>query len=730
MKNDGNTKMRENIESVVQMLNFRAQHTPDKTAYGMLDAAFHLSEITYSELFLRVSALAANLSALKITEGNRCILMFHQGIDFIVSFLACNRIGAVPVPINMPGRNKSLTKWEKIAVNSQACCIITDKSGIFSLKDKLKNSGTLSALPVYSEQEEVPAKTVSGFNELAFLQYTSGSTGDPKGVMVTHASLMNNLKQIKNSFRFNEDSVMVSWLPFYHDMGLILGILQGIYSGYKVILMNPADFMQQPVNWMKAISVYGATHTTAPNFAYELAAEKLEKLTHAEEGSISLKSLERAICGAEPINMNTMLKFNKTAERFGLREHALSPGYGLAEASLVVSAYKPGEKTGWLRLNRTDLQSDAIFVIDKGYLGFSQQMIDEAAIGETYLVGNGFVVDEHQLSIRNPEDGTELGAQAIGEICFAGPSVTKGYWNRPEETKNTFPADEKSGQVYLRTGDLGFKDTNGELYITGRIKDLIIIRGMNYYPQDIERTAFNAGPDLRIDGAAAFSVLQEGEEKLILIQEVNRSAVRNPQCDKWAKKIREGVLKVHGIPVEIIVFIPPMHIPRTTSGKIQRNKAKLMYLNSEWSKIVGISSLEKIRNSFSVSNEKIDSREALAEFIAGLVARQLAIPKAEIDRSIPFTELGINSMMSLSIRNSLEQALGFIVPAASLFNYNTVHQMSEYLFSLCNISFNQPVQAKKAADYTVLAQSKFENCSEDELFELLKKELGETDHAY
>ncbi|EIW16350.1 MULTISPECIES: AMP-binding protein [Pelosinus] len=730
MTNDGNTKVRKNIESVVQILNFRAQHTPDKTAYGMLDAAFNLSEITYSELFLRVSALSSSLSALKIAEGNRCILMFHQGIDFIVSFLACNRIGAIPVPINMPGRNKSLAKWENISMNSQARCIITDKTGVFSLKDMLKNSETLSALPVYSEQEDVFAETISGFNELAFLQYTSGSTGDPKGVMVTHSALMNNLKQIKDKFRFHEDSVMVSWLPFYHDMGLILGILQGIYSGYKVILMNPADFMQQPMNWMKAISVYGATHTTAPNFAYELAADKLEKLTYAEAGSISLKSLERAICGAEPVNMNTLLKFNKTAQHFGLREYTLSPGYGLAEASLVVSAYKAGQEAGWLKLNRKDLQSGSISVIDKGYLGFSQQMTDEAAIGETYLVGNGFVVDEHQLSIRNPEDGTELSAQAIGEICFAGPSVTKGYWNRPEETKNTFPADEKNGQVYLRTGDLGFKDTNGELYITSRIKDLIIIRGMNYYPQDIERTAFNAGSDLRIDGAAAFSVPQEGEEKLILIQEVNRSAVRNPQCDKWAKIIREDVLKVHGIPAEIIIFIPPMHIPRTTSGKIQRNKAKLMYLNCEWSKIVGTSSLDKIRSSFSVSSEKINSREALAEFIAGLVARQLAITTAEIDQNIPFAELGINSMMSLSIRNSLEQAMGFIVPAASLFNYNTVQQMSEHLYSLCNISFNKPVQAKKAADHTVFAQSEFDNFSEDELFELLKKELGETDHAY
>ncbi len=729
MENNENWELQKNSESVVQILSDRARCTPDKTAYGMLDAAFHLSEITYSELFLRTSALAVSLSAVTVTAGDRCILMFHQGIDFIAAFLACNYIGAIPVPINMPARNKPLTKWEKIAVASQASCIITDKSGVSSLQGILRSSDTLAALPVYGEQENASANPVAGYDELAFLQYTSGSTGDPKGVMVTHAALRNNLKQIKDKFWFNEDSLMVSWLPFYHDMGLILGILQGIYSGHTVILMNPADFMQQPVSWMKAISMYKATHTTAPNFAYELAADKLDKLTAAEAGNISLQSLERAICGAEPIHIHTLLKFNATAQRFGLREHVLSPGYGLAEASLVVSAYKPGEKTGWLRLNKTELHNGAVSVIDRGVLAFSQQIPDEAASGETYLVGNGFVVAEHHLSIRNPDDGTELGVQAIGEICFAGPSVTKGYWNRPEETKSTFAADEKKGQLYLRTGDLGFTDTNGELYITGRIKDLIIIRGMNYYPQDIERTAFTADPDLRMDGAAAFAVAQGGEEKLILIQEVNRPAVRNPQCDNWAKKIREAVLKLHDIMVETIVFVPPMHVPRTTSGKIQRNKAKLMYFNCEWSKLVGVSSLEKIKNRFRVSGEAIISREALAAFIACLAAQQLAVPMAEIDQNRPFGELGINSMMALSIRNSLEAAVGFAVPAASLFNFNTVQQMSEYLFSLCSSS-NKPVQAEKTAERTVFTLSEVDNCSEEELFSLLKKELGETDHVY
>ncbi len=720
----------ERHSSVAGVLECRARRTPDQTAYGMLDADFHLSAVTYGELFRRVSVFASRLSGFKIAGGDRCLLMFQQGIDFIAALLACNRIGAIPVPVNMPARNKSLARWENIAVNSGARCLITEQAGVASLSEIRKNSAVLSALPVYSEQEGALAWTMPGSNELAFLQYTSGSTGEPKGVMVTHASLMNNLGQLEATLAVDENSVMVSWLPFYHDMGLILGILLGIYAGCRVILMRPADFMQQPLNWLKAISVYGATHTAAPNFAYELAADKLEKLTRAGGEHISLQSLERVVCGAEPVHLNTLLKFSRAARPFGLGEDVLNPGYGLAEASLVVSTYKKGQPAGWLKLDRNALQSGAVSVLDRGRLDDAPAVPAESTPGETYLVGNGFVVDGHRLTVRNPVDGTGLGPQAIGEICFAGPSVAKGYWNRPAETEQTFPGDEKTGEVYLKTGDLGFKDTNGELYITGRIKDLIIIRGMNHYPQDIERTAFSADPDLRTDGAAAFSVVRDGEEKLVLIQEVNRPAVRSPRCGSWAKKIRAAVLKVHGIPVEAIVFIPPLRVPRTTSGKIQRNKARSMYLNNQWDKVVGVSALEEIGGRGPAAAAGIDSREALADYIAALVAEQLAVPAAEIDRDMPFMELGVNSMMSLSVRNALEQTLGFIIPAAALFNYNTVRQMGGYLFDLKNNPGGGPARGETGAAGVVPLEAELDKLSENELLELLEKELEGAGHAY
>jgi acyl-CoA synthetase (AMP-forming)/AMP-acid ligase II/acyl carrier protein len=726
-------EMPESSDSIVRILQYRAQHTPDKIAFGMLDAALHLSEISYADLCAKVTAFARQLVTLNITAGRRCLLLFYQGIDVIVALLACNLSGAIPVPLNLPGRNDSLSKWENIAINSRAQCVISAPATVASLKDIFKKSPALAALPLYWEAEAVFSVGEPKAHEIAFLQYTSGSTGDPKGVVVTHFSLLNNLKQMQSKFGFTKDSVMVSWLPFYHDMGLILGILQGIYSGHKVILMRPADFMQQPLSWIRAISDYRATHTGAPNFAFELVAARLEKLTAAEAGKLSLQSLECAICGAEPLNLNTMVRFYQAARRLGVREHAVMPAYGLAEASLVVTSYQAGQKAGWLKLDRADLQNGAVTVLDRGYLDHAQELVAESATA-TYLVSNGFVLNEHQLTIRNPEDGTELGVTLIGEVCFAGLSVTKGYFNRPEATQRAYVTEPNNGRIYLRTGDLGFKDRTGELYITGRLKDLIIIRGMNYYPQDIERTAFNADPDLRTDGAAAFGVLREKEEQVILIQEVRRAAVRNPQCAKWARNIRTAVLRVHGIPIETIVFVPPMHVPRTTSGKIQRNRAKSRYLNYSWDRIVGISAEEKRPGDMLAPAVAINSREALADLVAGLVARELAVASVELDRSLPFIEQGMNSMMLLSLRSSLEQILGFEVPAPVLFNFNTVDLMSEYLINCVNAGNGSKFDSMSGAfadevEWCGTEIMEFEDFSEDELLELLQKELGDGNDA-
>lgn len=798
---NGEMRRREQFQTMDRLLEWRARSTPDRLAYVLLNEELVPEEIHYGRLHARAEALAAWLHTCGIGPGVRCLLMFPQGLGFIVALLACHKAGAVPVPVNRPARNKPLRKWERIAGDCRPAAIVAAAGDRAALRDIMSGSAVLSALPILVEEpDKASGGGCPGFSELAFLQYTSGSTGDPKGVMVTHTSLFSNLRQLEARFSLNGGSVMVSWLPFYHDMGLILGILQGIYSGYPVVLMKPADFMQQPLNWLKAISRYEATHTGAPNFAYELAAEKLCQWSPDGEEQLSLASLKRAICGAEAVHPGTLRKFGRTARRFGLGDHVLAPGFGLAEATLVVSAYAVGEYVGCLKLDRESLRQGKVRILERGALAdvrmagedavkqetgresepdTVQEMIQDAvqetaqdasgndwqptvqctvqdsaqlaiqgkkqlairdlkqgapdARREIELAGNGFVIDGHELSVRQRQSGEELGGLMLGEVCFAGPSVTKGYWNRPEESGSAYMRDH-SGKVWLHTGDLGFLDHNGELYIAGRIKELIVIRGMNYYPQDIERTAFEAVPELRTDGGAAFSVQAEGSERLVLIQEVNRPAARRPDCEGWARRVRAAVLAVHGIETDTIVFIPPLHLPRTTSGKIQRNRAKERYESGELGKVLGISVIPggNAGNGLPVSAASVGSREELAELLAALVGGHLAAA-AGLERDRSFTELGVNSVMSLSISDELERSFGFRLSAADLFNYNTLHALSGHLWERVQAArgLNAGSSAGELADVRAgNCDTELENLSEEELLELLKKELGDTDHVY
>ncbi|OCA97947.1 non-ribosomal peptide synthetase [Clostridium beijerinckii] len=761
------TKIRpENAENLIQILHFRAYCTPEKIAYEILDSNLNPYEITYSELYFRVSNFALRLLKNKIVNGDRCLLIFHRELDFIISYLACNLIGAIPIPLNMPKRNSYMDKWENISKDSEARCILTERENVEFLKEKFAFSSCkhLSSLSIYFEKEkssDSKDKAAHKNNDISFLQYTSGSTGIPKGVIVTNSSLLNNMKQIEKNLNFCEESIMVSWLPFYHDLGLIYGILQGIYSGYKVILMNPDDFMENPISWLKAITTYKATHTAAPNFAYELISNEIDNKP-LEVKDIKLNTLKAALCAGEPVNIKTLNRFCKKTKAFGFNDCVLSPAYGLAEATLIISCHKVSKKVSWIKLNRSDYNSGIITILDKGYLGDFKDTFSDLADNEIYLVSNGSVIDEHKVVIKKADDKkeSELEVNNIGEICFFGPSITNGYWGSSEKNKGIFKYDENSNEMYLKTGDLGFIDDSGELYVTGRKKELIIIRGMNYYPQDIEKTSFYSEEYFVKNGAAAFSILENGEEKLILIQEIVQDAVRNHQCKSWGEHIRENILKVHGIKTEIIVFVPPLSIPRTISGKIQRVKCKKIFENNCWTDALEILDFKKDIMKKNKAGEVLKTRgfnkETLESFMIELMAEKLGIEVKEVNKNISFMELGINSIMSLAIRNAIEENLGIKISSTLLFNYNTAAQMSEYLTSALNpksivkveqsiendriniimenqsieddriniITKNQSIEDDKISSISEINKSMIENCSEDEIFELLKKELG------
>ncbi len=559
------------LNTLVDLLQIRARHQPHKQGFIFLkDGETPSSELTYQELDTQARAIAARLQSQGAT-GERALLLYPSGLDFIAAFFGCLYAGVVAVPAYPPRPNQKISRIEAIVEDSMAKFALTTTSLLDTIERKFAENPTASPLQ-WLTTDNIDTDAAANWqtpncdkNTLAFLQYTSGSTGTPKGVMISHGNLIYNSALINRCFEDTSNSHGVSWLPPYHDMGLIGGVLQPLYVGATMMLMSPVDFLQKPFRWLEAISRYQVTTSGGPDFAYNLC---LRKIKPEQLHSLDLSSWKLAFTGAEPVRTKTLEQFAEMFAPCGFHLESFYPCYGMAETTLIVTGGLKSAPPVICHVQSAALEENQ--VIAANGLGDSRSLV---GCGSTWL--------EEKIAIANPDSFTHCTAHQVGEVWVSGPSVAQGYWHREDLTKEIFNAyfsDTKEGP-FLRTGDLGFFQ-DGELFITGRLKDLIIIRGRNHYPQDIELTVEHSHPALRPGNGAAFSVEVDNAERLVIVQEVERTHLRKLNVDEVIEAIRRNVSQHHELQIDGVILIKTGTIPKTSSGKIQRHACKTGFIDN------------------------------------------------------------------------------------------------------------------------------------------------------
>jgi acyl-CoA synthetase (AMP-forming)/AMP-acid ligase II len=557
------------VRSLVELAQARAERYRDKVAFSFSYNGDddEVSRLTYRELDARARAIASSLQQ-QGASGRRVLVLCRPGLDHIAGLFGCFYAGAIAIPVH----ERLAPRLTSVVPNAQADFVLATsqtQANIKAVLDLLADGQRLrwcvSDRGAGDAESWVPPEADP--NAVALVQYTSGSTTLPKGVVVTHGNLLHNLETIRQTWRGDENDVALFWLPQHHDMGLIGGILNPVYVGCTTVLMSPTAFIKRPMRWMEAISRHGATFTVAPNFAYH---ECVEQSTAQERAALDLSSLSTAMNGAEPVRAQTLRAFADAFAPAGFRPQAFRPVYGLAEATLLVSGDSDSALPVVQHVDRTALQEDRV--------------LDAAPEhpSTVSLVGCGGVQGGQRVAIVDPETGRECGADEVGEIWVAGPSVAQGYWARPQETEQTFAAhlSDTGAGPFLRTGDLGFL-RSGELFVTGRCKDLIVIRGGNYYPNDIEFTVQQSHPALLSGRGAAFAITprQGGAEQLVIVQETDRERFRGVDIRDVMAVVQAAVTEHHGLGVYSLILVEPMRIPTTSSGKIQRGLCRQLFLD-------------------------------------------------------------------------------------------------------------------------------------------------------
>jgi amino acid adenylation domain-containing protein/thioester reductase-like protein len=678
--------------TLVDLLHDRAAEKPLQAAYTFLGEGLTEAEAsseTWSriDLLQRAQTIGAWLQQ-TTSPGDRALMLYPSGLDFIAAFFGCLEAGVVAVPAYPPDPmrlERSVPRLAAIAADADTRVVLTTQQLLGQTRDLTSRFPQLARASWLATDQLVPGEgdllpVDIKPSSLAFFQYTSGSTGTPKGVMVTHSNLVQNLRCFRDVLDL-EGSDFVSWLPLFHDMGLIQGVLLSLYVGSRCTLMAPGTFIRSPLRWLQAISRTERTMSAAPNFAYKLC---LRKVSARDREALDLSRWDIALNGAEPVRAETMERFSSFFAPAGFRRNAFWPGYGLAEATLMV--------TGGSRLSGPTIVHVKPSSLERGVVEVAE---DSHGSDLVPYVACGYVIPGHELAIADPATGGPLPEARIGEIWMRGPSSALGYWNREKETRETFHATLEGDPVsdWLRTGDLGFV-LDEQLYISSRLKDLIIVRGRNHFPQDIELTVEQSHPALRPGGVAAFSVDVGEEERLVVVQEADPTQLSS--TDPVFSAVLEAVGATHELYPQAIALIRPGSIPKTSSGKIQRRATKAAYLQGEldtlavWTRDrrelaseappsrVMPRGVDRLRI---LASPPQRHRVVLSMFLMGQIAAVLRLPSPWVEVDKPLGSFGIDSLMALELKNRLEVSLDLLLPMVDLLRSPTIAELAEVILA-------------------------------------------------
>lgn len=669
--------------SFVDVLQYQSIKKTNEMAYRFLSTENESETITFGQLAQKAKAIATVLQQKGLILGDRAILIYPPGIDFLTGYFGCLYAGVIAVPVYPPLNNYLVEKIQRILLNSTAKILLTTDEIQKKLK-QLKLLKKITEAPIvkhiakhyWSKQidltkwdiEKIAWLTTDTISlsqaqawhnmaitsdQLAFIQYTSGSTDHPKGVMLNHGNLLDNVSILHSVCQIDEQSKGVSWLPPYHDMGLIGGILLPLFSGFESIIMSPISFLQNPSKWLKALTQFHGTISAAPNFAFSYCVEKIKASDYAE---IDLSRLKIIVNGSEPIRVETLERFYNTFKTCGLRHEVLTPSYGLAEATLYVSGTKFIDGYHYAFFSEEALKKHQV------------ELVAESHPKAKILVSCG--KPAQQIRIVDPKTHQLCHAGEIGEIWIHGASVAQGYWKQPEITEKIFHAKIKDDPVllpYLRSGDLGFL-YNSELYITGRIKDLIIIHGMNYYPQDIEHTVNHTHP-LR---SIAFSIDLNDTEKLVIVAELKINKEENYR--QICAAIADAIMTQHELSVHSINLIASHTLPKTTSGKLRRRYTKELFESNQLSLLFNWTVAED-----APLQEILAPTTPIETTLCAMCSELIGRP---IGCNEHFSELGVDSLLAMQLISRIRDQYDLELPIQSFYERTTISELAQLIEEL------------------------------------------------